>query len=865
MSEFKFSVVIAAYNSDLWISQTLDSLINQTLDFKKNIQVIIVNDGSTDNTEHICQEYKAKYPKNIKYIANDVNQGPSATRNIGLKHTSGKYINFLDSDDYVSNTTFRSIKNFFEKNDVDMVSIPIYFFGETEGEHILNFKYTKNRVVDLFENPDHIQLSASSCFFKKEAIGDLRFDENLSTSEDVVLINQILLKNPKIGFCIGGKYFYRKREEKSSLIDNSAIKKEYFNNRAKNYFKFLIDESLRLYGEVPLFIQYTLMYDLQWIFDISSVNGILTKMEVEELRKDLYDIIQYIEDDVIYRQKNISDILKANIIFFKYKHYKNTPKIKEIYKDTLYRLKLNTVYIDIYEIIEDRLYILGNLPTFIDTKVSIYVNGKEIESKQVKFPQRDKYSLSYKYATNYSFEAEIPLSTDKEYEIKFISSSKDMNPLYIDFSRPCNFSRTVGYAKTRDYLSVLKDDTRIVINKKNNIDWIRQEIRCLYDMVKKHEKGYKTGVPIRIAYMFAYPFMKNRRIWLFMDLPEIADDNGKHIFNYAQFKDKKIEKYFVLTSDSKDLKEMKKIGNVLIYKSIKHRFIGLYAEKIITSHPDNNIIYPFWGNYPYFAGLLKSSTIFLQHGITKDNVSSWLNKYDKNLAMFLTTSKLEYKSIFKYPYNYKRETVKLLGFPRFDNLRKDRDKRQIVIMPSWRRYLKSKSNEVILNSQYFKKFNSLINNEKLIEEARKHNYEIIFKPHPNVYDFIDLFDTNDYVKIDYEHEKYQEVFNHSSLLITDYSSVAFDFAYLNKPVLYYHYSRDYHFNLNESYFDYEKMGFGEVCHSEDELVDQIIEYMKRNCQLKDEYAKRIKAYFLFTDQNNCMRVYDAIKRLPRKY
>ena len=152
MNEFKFSVVIAAYNSDLWISKTINSLINQTIDFEKNIQIIIVNDASTDNTGQICQGFKAKYPKNIKYIVNEENLGPSIARNIGLKHATGKYINFLDSDDYVSSTTFRSILNFFNKygDETDLVSIPIYFFGEKKGEHILNFKYDKDKVVDLF-------------------------------------------------------------------------------------------------------------------------------------------------------------------------------------------------------------------------------------------------------------------------------------------------------------------------------------------------------------------------------------------------------------------------------------------------------------------------------------------------------------------------------------------------------------------------------------------------------------------------------------------------------------------------------------------------------------------------------------------
>ena len=130
---------------------------------------------------------------------------------------------------------------------------------------------------------------------------------------------------------------------------------------------------------------------------------------------------------------------------------------------------------------------------------------------------------------------------------------------------------------------------------------------------------------------------------------------------------------------------------------------------------------------------MKSNNIFLQHGILKDDISDWLNKKNMNLSFFLVSSEKEYVSIFRYPYNYDEQIIQLKGLPRYDNLKNVEDKHEIIIMPSWRRYLTGKSHSYIEETEYFKRFNSLINNEKLIQKARENNYEIIFRPHPNVY------------------------------------------------------------------------------------------------------------------------------------
>ena len=96
------------------------------------------------------------------------------------------------------------------------------------------------------------------------------------------------------------------------------------------------------------------------------------------------------------------------------------------------------------------------------------------------------------------------------------------------------------------------------------------------------------------------------------------------------------------------------------------------------------------------------------------------------------------------------------------------------------------------------------------------------------------------------------------LLITDYSSVAFDFAYLKKPVIYYQYSDDYNFDLSKSYFKYKDMGFGEVVSEEKELVDLIKSYLNTDCLMKDGYKIRVDAFYKFRDKENCKRVYNFL-------
>lgn len=106
VSSFEFSIVMPVYNVEEYLRESIDSVINQSIGFSDNIQLILINDGSPDNADEICLEYKGKFPDNIIYI-NKENEGVSVARNIGLDEAKGKYINFLDSDDYLDSDALK--------------------------------------------------------------------------------------------------------------------------------------------------------------------------------------------------------------------------------------------------------------------------------------------------------------------------------------------------------------------------------------------------------------------------------------------------------------------------------------------------------------------------------------------------------------------------------------------------------------------------------------------------------------------------------------------------------------------------------------------------------------------------------------
>ncbi|MCC7554091.1 MAG: glycosyltransferase [Methanobacteriaceae archaeon] len=874
-SEKEFSIVMAIYNSEEYLKEAIDSVINQNFGFIHNVQLILVDDGSLDSSKEIALKYEEEYPENI-IVLSKKNGGQASARNLGLKYVTGRYINFLDSDDKLSLNTLESTYNFLNEHpNIDIVTFPLVFFDNNKGDHPLNYKYKEKKVINLYKNPDNPQLSVSAAFILKKSFDGHEFNTKLVNSEDALLINKILVDKNKYGVLNDSTYFYRKRLSQSSTIDNSRNKKEFFIYRLKYFFKELIDYSIDKKGYVPKFIQYTLAYDLQWMVKVPEIDKILNENEINEFWLYFNEILNNIDDDVIRTHKSIDNNTK-NYLLYK----KNNDKQAKVSKNevilsldnkTIDTLGIHKIWLYIIEINKGFLNISGLLMSNFNSKnikilaVKKFKNGKEeiIKSKKFNYPSRRPLKfLSENWAYPNDFDLKIPINKDEKNEIsiKVVYEKNDDEKTTLEL--PIGFEKYAGLSDSSNYFI---NDSQIVLFKDNKFHtmkysyskMIKYEYSCLKKIFRNKESYYTSALFFRVIFLILYPFIRHKKIWLFMDRKNYADDNAEHLFKYSNNIKDNIKKYFIVSKDSNDYNRLKSSKNVIPYDSIRHKLLYLFSEKIISSHPDENIINPFYHkNLNIYSGLITSKKYFLQHGVTKDNISLWVRKYDKNLSLILTVSDLERESFLDDDYNYDADIIQTLGFPRFDNLKNENNKKQILFMPSWREKLQKNKN-IFINSEYFLKINEFLNDENLINSMKKSGYKIIFKPHPNLYKFIDLFNIDENIIISYD-KTYQELFAESSLLITDFSSVAFDFAYLNKPIIYYQFNKEYNFNLDKSYFDYEKMGFGEVIKNKDELLKIINSYLNNDCKMEEKYCKRVEKFFKFKDRNNCKRVYEWV-------
>lgn len=448
----------------------------------------------------------------------------------------------------------------------------------------------------------------------------------------------------------------------------------------------------------------------------------------------------------------------------------------------------------------------------------------------------------------------------------------ERNVLLLGWRFPLTASFHYSYASMGKW-AAQKEGNCLLLDRCSSSGMAWKELRFLFEIACRRGQGKWEAVLLRfLCHTLGHLFPKD--IWLISDRINKADDNGEALFRYLKETGKKEHAYFVLRKDSTDYSRVAKYGRTLDYGSLRYKFLHLLSKKIISSAADEYVVNPFGEQQGYYWDILrKKRLVFLQHGIIKDDLSGWLNRYKLNLGMFVASTRPEYESILRGTYWYGKDVVKLTGLPRYDYL-ESRERTVILVMPTWRKWLADDStysrdgwkrySGSLAQSEYFRFYDALLNHERLLGCARKCGYRICFLPHPNLMSAISMFHRSEGVEFASIHTRYQEAFAECAMVVTDYSSAVFDAAYLQRPVIYCQFDREEFFAghvYSEGYFDYERDGFGEVEHDLEGTVQRLMEYMEHGCMLKDKYRKRIEDFFAFRDRKNCERVYAAIQSL----
>ncbi|MCM1134497.1 MAG: CDP-glycerol glycerophosphotransferase family protein [Clostridium sp.] len=368
------------------------------------------------------------------------------------------------------------------------------------------------------------------------------------------------------------------------------------------------------------------------------------------------------------------------------------------------------------------------------------------------------------------------------------------------------------------------------------------------------------------------PLFRNRpkyqHLWLISERGTDAQDNGIHFYRYLRREHPEINAYYLLSAHSPDRRFFSSEDKLIRYRSFSHYLALVLAEYKISSH-----IMGFTPDMWFFTQLdhiwkMSGKLVFLQHGIIKDDMS-WCHADNARLDLFVCGAKPEAEAVAA-GFGHPPGVVRYLGLCRYDNLpvNKAHVKSGIVLfMPTWRAPLKDVSLQKLKKSTYYRGIIELLNNEELGILLERQGCKMLFAPHSEVLPYLDSFYSN-IPQVQFLNPKERDVQRlliETDVLITDYSSVFFDFAYQRKPIIYYQCDNEEYRSgqYSQGYFKYETDGFGPVVSEVPELLKQLEEILYFPC-MEERYAARLEKYFIYHDKENCKRNYEAIAALGQE-
>lgn len=392
-----------------------------------------------------------------------------------------------------------------------------------------------------------------------------------------------------------------------------------------------------------------------------------------------------------------------------------------------------------------------------------------------------------------------------------------------------------------------------------------KSLSLIYRLEEEYDdRKYRINeILARLLYLAFKWYFDSRRNWMvFEKRSETAQDNAFYFFKYC-VDEKKIKNiYFVIKRESNDGERLEKYRkNIVYFMSIRH-LILIQSCKLIISSEAKGHGYIWRANRGIYLKILnQKKQVFLQHGVlglkkVGEIFNSSITSSNK-VELFVASSEYE-KELIINNFGYNSNQVILTGLPRWDHLIDKSDNyKEILCMPTFRNWLEEVDEKEFLKSSYFKEYQNLINSKELHLLLDKYNYKFFFCLHPKNIRYVSCFSTtsNNVEIVSPNSIHINELIMRSSLLVTDYSSVAWDMLYLKKAILFYHFDLEEYIKHQGSYLNLRNKIFSNVVYNKSELI----KWIDLNISSKF-YEKRLLSVdegidLKYRDNNNCKRVY----------
>lgn len=839
----QYTLIAACFNVENHISAFIDSLLAQRLDFRNNIRLICVDDGSTDSTADIIKRYAAQYPENITLLAKE-HGGRNSARMAGLSLARTEWVAFPDPHDtFDFNALHLADRAIAAHVNAALVSLNAVEHHESTGAYRLPttplFKNGR-RCSRAGELGNALRLHVASGLFRKSIIEKhgLRFSEACAPFFDDAHFTALYLAHVQ-----GKEVLYLRRAKYYRSISADAGTADR-NMADKRIFREVI-----LYGHLDMLQRYASM---------GIAPDYAARVFFHETIERLRRLVNHPQRWVTLSAEERSGYIAAVRRCFAYITPAQIDAIDTNGNNWYWRLGMLFCFKQIQ-------------PTYYTAIVERYTQQEREITLRLFCPPNADIRL---YDGDASLE---PVSSKGvRYQVAdetFLHETVLIIPPLAKGHRlrmTCN-GRPVCFAYRQDAKGIPALRTLQL--------WLPvKEHETLRGWNSHQTLSLATGAPnaadlslttdsVRRAFACPPPCTDAayNHAWVFMDRLHLADDNAEHLYRYTAAQQPEFPIFYVLHRDSADWARLAAEGfRLLSFGSKQHKAALHGCDVIISSHVNEEQLDPFRDDC-----LVTKKYAFLQHGVTHDNCSSWLN--GPKIDLFVTTTPPEWKDVQNETYKYTAREAQFVGFPRYDRLLSlaDAKKNNILILPTWRSYLMWSDMSAAEFSQtpYFRHWNDFLNSDILRCAHEEYGYTISFFAHPGLRErtpWLEAFRLPAYVTLPPAGTGYQQLFSESAICITDYSSAIFDAAVLQRAILYYQFDRDEFWGnhlRDPGYFSFDNDGFGPVAQSPAALQKELSRILANGGEATDLYRRRMENTFTLRDGRNCERCYHAIRKM----